>query len=100
MKNIENLDKEFMDVTDRDIDMLVPWFLMASYAYDVQEEPILSDATYDKMLRRMIDNWDDINHPNKHYILKDDLETGKFRCEYPKRVKDAINTLKDSCYEK
>lgn len=95
----QNLDKEMVDVTDRNVNMTVPWFLMAAYAYYVQDDPILSDASYDRLCRKMITYWDEIEHMHKHLISKNDLEAGTYLGEYPSRVEGAIKSLKSACYD-
>ena len=99
MTHIQNLDKELIDVTDRNVNMTVPWFLMAAYAYYVQDDPILTDSTYDRLCRRMLEEWDKIEHMHKHLITKNDLEAGTYLGEYPSRIEGAIKSLRSSCYD-
>lgn len=100
MTHTKLLDKEFMDITDKNSNMLVPWFLMAAYAYYVQDDPILSDSTFDRMCRKMLDEWDTIEHMHKDMITKSELESGTFLGEYPSRVEGAIKQLKEAVYGK
>ena len=37
----KNLDHQCLDVIDSNINMTVPWYLMAAYAYYVEDDPIL-----------------------------------------------------------
>ena len=76
------------------INLMVPWYLMASYAYYKDDDPILSDSFFDEMGKTMIAVWDDIEHMHKHHIKKDDLSAGTFLGEYPSRVPDALKSLK------
>ena len=46
------LDKDCFDTIDDNINMTVPWYLMASYAYYVEDDPILSDHAYDHMVKK------------------------------------------------
>lgn len=96
MKPTRLFDKELTDNTDRNINLTVPWFLMAAYAYYVQDDPILSDSAFDRLCRRMLERWDDIEHIHKHLISKDELYGGTYLGEYPKRVEGAIESLKEA----
>lgn len=56
--------------------MLVPWWLMASYTYYHHDISLLSDELYDKMSRELSEKWDSISHMHKHLITLDDLRAG------------------------
>lgn len=87
-------DQRAKEICDANVSMLVPWYLMAAYAYYVEDDAILSDSLFDEMAKTMLDNWEDISHWHKEYISIDDLEAGTFLGEYPSRVKDAVNHLR------
>jgi NAD-dependent DNA ligase len=74
--------------------MLVPYYLMLSYAYYKQDDPIVSDAFYDKLARKLLKEYDNIEHYHKHLISKDALEAGSFLGEYPSIVEGALNSFK------
>lgn len=74
--------------------MLVPYYLMLSFAYYKQDDPIVSDAFYDKLARKLLKEYDNIEHYHKHLISKDDLEAGSFLGEYPSIVEGALNDLR------
>ena len=42
--------------------MTVPWYLMTSYAYYVEDNPLVSDGAFDRLAKTMIKNWDKIEH--------------------------------------
>jgi len=73
--------------------MMVPWYLMAAYAYYKQDEPILTDAFFDAMGKTMLERWDDINHYHKHLITVDDLAAGTYLGDYPSIVKGALEEM-------
>ena len=73
--------------------MLVPWYLMASYAYYVLDDPILSDAMYDSMSKQLLANFDNIAHYHKHLLSKDMLEAGSFLGEYPSIIAGAVRAI-------
>lgn len=74
--------------------MIVPYYLMLSYAYYVQDSPIASDSFYDKLARKLLKEWDNINHYHKHLIDKDALKAGSFLGTYPSIVEGAVNDFR------
>ena len=69
--------------------MLVPYYLMYSYLYYEKDSPIISDAEYDTICKRLHDEWDNIEHYHKHIINKEHLVTGTgYSLKYPTIVKD------------
>lgn len=90
------LDKECFDAVDSNPNMLVPWYLMAAYAYYVDDDPIISDASYDALVRNLLAHWDQVEHHHKHILSKEQLEAGTFLGEYPSRVKWAVRNLRDN----
>ena len=90
------IEKACMDTCDDSINMYVPWYMMAAYAYYVEDDPILSDTMFDKMAKRMLELWDEIEHPHKKYLSEDMLKAGTFIGEYPSRVKGALASVKDT----
>ena len=90
------IEKACMDTCDDSINMYVPWYMMAAYAYYVEDDPILSDTMFDKMAKRMLELWDQIEHPHKKYLSEDMLKAGTFIGEYPSRVKGALDSVRDT----
>tara|TARA_B110000503_G_scaffold11957_1_gene16128 strand:- start:222 stop:464 length:243 start_codon:yes stop_codon:yes gene_type:complete len=74
--------------------MLVPWYLMAAYAYYEQDDPILEDVTFDRCSKTILEHWDKIEHMHKHLITKDMLIAGTYIGEYPSRVKGSVNQIR------
>jgi hypothetical protein len=93
---VKDIEKACMDICDDSINMYVPWYLMAAYAYYVEDDPILEDSTFDKMAKRILDHWDEIDHPHKKYLNKDMLKAGTFSGDYPTRVKGALDSVRES----
>ena len=79
---------------------MVPWYLMASYAYYVQDDAILSDGFFDEMGKTMLTVWNDIEHFHKEHISKGDLEAGTFLGEYPSRVEGGLSSLREAYFTK
>lgn len=90
------IEKACMDTCDDSINMYVPWYMMAAYAYYVEDDPILSDTMFDKMAKRMLELWDEIEHPHKKYLSEDMLKAGTFIGEYPSRIKGALDSVRDT----
>ena len=54
-KKNEIFDKECGDVIDDNLNMTVPWYLMAAYAYYEEDRPILSDSYFDRLAKKMLE---------------------------------------------
>ena len=65
--NIEKLNKE----------QLVPYYLMASYLYYITHKlSPMSDEEFDSLCRRLIDEYDGIEHPHKSLVSLESLRAG------------------------
>lgn len=81
---------------DRNPNMLVPWYLMASYGYYVRDESLMSDADFDRVCHMLNDQWDEIEHVHKAIVDRAALSAGTCmlgREEYPTMVKGAACRL-------
>lgn len=58
------------------INMLVPWYLSASYAYYDQNESLLTDSYYDEICELLDKHWDEITHRHKYLIEREALSAG------------------------
>ena len=94
------LDDHAAKIFAKNINMMVPWYLMASYAYYNQDDAIFSDGFFDEMGKTMLACWDDIEHFHKEHITVDDLQAGTFLGEYPTRVEGALQSLREAYYTK
>lgn len=95
-----NLDLECLDCIETNINMAVPWYLMASFAYYEQDDPILSDGMYDRLGKRILERWDEIKHYHKKHLTIDMLKAGSYIGEYPSRVEGGLKSLKEIYYGK
>ena len=69
---------------------LVPYYLMSSYLYYQCDKQVLNDDEYDTLAKRLLDEWDSIEHMHKHLITKDDLTAGTgYAIKYNNRIKNA-----------
>jgi len=92
---LNTLDQEAAELFAKNINMMVPWYLMASFAYYKQAEPIFTDGFFDEMGKTMLECWDEIEHFHKEYITKDDLNAGTFLGKYPSRVEGGLSALRE-----
>lgn len=88
------LESACKKLTKANPNLLIPWYLMAAYAYYIDDDPIVSDQTFDSMAKKLLKNWDNITHIHKDHITKEDLEAGTFLGEYPSRVKFSVDILR------
>ncbi len=87
-------DKQCLDCIDDSINLTVPWYLLASYAYYEEDNPILSDGVFDRLGKKMLKNWESIEHIHKSFITEDMLEAGTFIGTYPSRIRGALLALR------
>ena len=73
---------------------MIPWFLMSSYAYYEENNPIFSDYFFDNLTRDMIEYWNELKHQHKHLISLDDLSAGTYMGYYPPIVIGALKELR------
>jgi NAD-dependent DNA ligase len=75
--------------------MLVPYYLMFSYAYYKENESLISDSEYDQICQDLITNWDNITHWHKPLLNLESLKagTGYDIAKYPNRVISAALSL-------
>ena len=91
---LKNYDKLAQYKIDSNLNMAIPWYLMAAYAYYEEDDPILSDSYFDKLSVKILSNWDNIEHIHKDFVSKDTLEAGTFLGKYPSRVSGAVKQLR------
>tara|TARA_R110001606_G_scaffold718_1_gene2840 strand:+ start:709 stop:993 length:285 start_codon:yes stop_codon:yes gene_type:complete len=78
----------------KNINMLVSYYLMYSYAYYKENESIITDHEYDQICQDLITNWDNITHWHKSLLNLESLKAGTgYDIKYPKRVQFAAIAL-------
>lgn len=65
-------------------------YLMCAYSYYEEDDPLISDYSFDMLAKCILQNYDSIQHFHKHLVTKEDLEAGTYLGEYPERVKGAV----------
>jgi len=91
-----DIEKACIDAIDSNSNMTVPWYLMASYAYYEEDDPIITDGSFDRLAKRILNEWDDISHVHKDFLNKDMLEAGTYTGDYPPQVEGALKSVRQS----
>ena len=74
--------------------MLVPWWIMAAWAYTEGASPILSDACFDAIAERLTAEWDSVNHWHKALLDRASLKTSlAIKGKWPLRAMSAAQVL-------
>jgi len=75
---------------EKDYNLLVPWFLMASYAYYDLKDDIMSDCEFDYITILLKKNWKKVKHPHKKLITLDMLNASTgYSIKYTNMIKYA-----------
>jgi hypothetical protein len=69
-------------------------YLMCSYAYYVEDKPLISDVEFDELSKWLLYNYDSVDHMHKHLVTKGDLEAGTYLGKYPNMVKGAVKSYR------
>jgi hypothetical protein len=70
------LDSFVKAIIEKDMNMIVPHYLMSSYLYYHEDTQYISDGMFDWICSLLRDNWENISHFHKHLILKECLSAG------------------------
>jgi NAD-dependent DNA ligase len=78
----------YPDIETLNPSQLVAYFMSSSYLYYKKDKQVLSDEDFDRLCKRLLENWDKAKHPHKRRIKRKDLEagTGFAIKNYPNRV--------------
>jgi len=80
----------YPDVNKVSPNRLVPLYLMSSYLYYEQDATVFNDTDYDMMCKRIVKEWDNIDHVHKTYINIESLEAGTgYGIAYTEMMKSA-----------
>jgi len=78
------------DIEEMTPNQLVSWFLMSSYCYYEVHCPIMCDHSFDYLVQRLKEHWDEADHPHKELITESHLDaTTGYDINYPTIVKVA-----------
>ena len=82
-----------MNIETLNINRLVPFYLMSSYLYYKEDRQVLTDEDFDRLAKRLLDNWDSVEHMHKHLISKEDLQAGTgYAIQYTQRIINAAKS--------
>jgi hypothetical protein len=74
--------------------MLIPHYLMHSYLYYVMDDPVVSDAMFDTICKRLLVELDGLSHRHKGLVDKDLLVAGSgFNLQFPGMVAGAAQWM-------
>ena len=65
-------------------------------AYYEQDDPILEDSEFDKLARKILKDWDNIDHRHKDYLTKDMLKAGTYTGKYPPQIEGALQSVRET----
>ena len=84
--------KTMIDVENMSPNMLVSWFMISSYAYYIigNSSEVMTDATFDRLVHRLKEKYDEADHPHKKFITQEHLDAGTgYDISYPTIVQHA-----------
>lgn len=90
-----------MNIDQLKLNMLVPYYLMASYLYYHVHDaiPIMSDTDFDTLCKRLDKKWDRVKHPHKYIIDRSVLSAGTgfnmIESDYPSITKLSAHRLSE-----
>ena len=97
--SINAQDRRVEEIISGDPNMLVPWYLIASYAYYVLDDPVISDDLYDRVCFLLAEELDAVNidHMHAHMCDPEALRagTGFHVTKYPSRVVNVTQKILD-----
>jgi hypothetical protein len=86
-------------LTNQNKNLLIPWFILTSYAYYEEDKPLLSDACFDSLCKRLSQYYFEIDHIHKDLLLDETqgeeikFHTGHF-LKYPERIKYVVEEIR------
>lgn len=69
------LDDYCRSVIEADRSKLIAWWIMAAWAYELGERPLISDALFDEIAADLDMEWSTVNHQHKHLLDRSALKT-------------------------
>ena len=90
------LNNYFYKQVKSNINLAVPLYLIAAYAYYIEDDSLISDDCFDWLAKLLKEHWEEITHRHKKHLTLDDLSAGTYLGEYPSIVKGAVSDLRKS----
>ena len=76
-------DKRCLRICRGNIKRAVSWYVMASYAYYVDDDPIITDECFDKVTKMLLKAHPTLNEEEQKLLPVDLLKAGTYLGEYP-----------------
>lgn len=93
------IDTHFRNAFKKNKNTIISFLLTASCAYYCRYESLLADETYDKAMKWLLDHYDEIEHPHKHFFTKETLDAGTLHQvsydQYPLVVRVTLENILD-----
>lgn len=64
---MQNLDWLCEFETYKNINILVPWWIISAWSYE-KSYPVITDACFDNVVYRLNKNWDNVEHRHKELL--------------------------------
>lgn len=89
-------DEYVLGLIASNLNMLIPWYLMACFAYYEEDNPIISDWVFDRMAKSLDNNWDTVQHRHKEYLTRSDVAAQTYLNPkgYPLMTKASVWSLR------
>jgi len=94
--NPNPLEKVVTEYVDIDTNHCVPLFILASYARDVEDDPIVSDGYYERLERKVLTFWDSLEHEHKEKLAVDSANANVSVVEFPSGVQACLDEIKEA----
>jgi len=90
MNLVKFMSSVYPDLQEIHPNRLVSYYCMSSYLYYEKQKNVLSDADYDTLCKRILKEWDNIEHPHKYKLSKEALKAGTgYTMNYTNLIMDA-----------
>lgn len=96
----DSLSYACLQIVDDDINLVIPWYIMAMYAQDELGETLVDEKVLDKLRRRMLEYWNKIEHRYKEFLSLQDVRDGNRLPDYPMHTFTSVKVLWESYYGK
>jgi len=80
-----NVENDILVLVDDDFDLIVPWYYIAKYATEEENDPIVDEMFLEWMRTRIDIHRDEINHRYKPYLESE---------EYPPGIRMAVDEIR------
>jgi hypothetical protein len=89
----QSIDDGCLQIIDTDVSLTVPWYIMVMYGRSEMDSEVISNSVLDKLVKRMLQYWNEIEHRYKEYLSEEDVRLGNPIKEYPGRTEQSVKVL-------